>query len=199
MKIVLATGNPGKVRELASQLAGAGIEVLPQSDFCDDEAVEDGDTFVENALKKARHAARASGLGAVADDSGLRVDALGGAPGVCSARYAGKRASDRDNWAKLLADMAELTMEQRGAAFHCTLVFLRNADDPAPIIASAEWPGRILSEARGEGGFGYDPVFQPDGMPCSAAELTPAEKQASSHRARALAHFLPQLRRVAAG
>ncbi|MEM9604121.1 MAG: RdgB/HAM1 family non-canonical purine NTP pyrophosphatase [Pseudomonadota bacterium] len=196
MKLVLATGNAGKVRELAGQLAASGVTVVARTEFTPDEPAEDGLSFVENALIKARHAAEASGLPAVADDSGLRVAALQGAPGVHSARYAGDSASDADNWRKLLDELRGVAPPQRRAAFHCTLVFLRSATDPAPIIASAEWTGSIRLSPAGEGGFGYDPVFQPDGLDRCAAELAPDEKQAVSHRARALSLFLPQLRHV---
>lgn len=193
MRLVLASGNPGKLRELASQLGAAGISVVPRTDFTDQEAPEDGLSFVENALKKARHASAVSGLPAVADDSGLRVTALGGKPGIHSSSYAGDTASDAQNCAKLLEAMSGVPAAERGAAFHCTLVFLRSAHDPAPVIASAEWTGQILSEPRGAEGFGYDPVFQPAGAVCSAAELRPEQKQSMSHRARALELFLPQL------
>ena len=195
-KIVLASGNAGKVREINKLFADSGIEVVPQSDFDVPEVPETGTTFVENAIIKARHAAEVSGLPAVADDSGLRVSALQGAPGVHSARYAGDGASDADNWRKLLDELQDVAPPQRHAAFHCTLVFLQSATDPAPIIASAEWTGSIRLSPAGEGGFGYDPVFQPDGLDRSAAELAPDEKQAVSHRAQALGLFLPQLRRV---
>ncbi len=193
MKLVLATGNAGKVRELSAQLAASGVSVLAQSDFLTEEAVEDGLSFVENALIKARHAAVASGLPAVADDSGLRVDALDGAPGVFSARYAGAGAADADNCRKLLAALEGVPVAQRGAAFHCSLVFVRSAVDPAPLIVSAEWRGLVMQGMSGEHGFGYDPLFQPAGLDCSAAELAPEEKQRISHRARALQSFLPKL------
>ncbi|MEM7378622.1 MAG: RdgB/HAM1 family non-canonical purine NTP pyrophosphatase [Pseudomonadota bacterium] len=196
MNLVLATGNAGKVRELAGQLAASGVTVVARSQYTPEEPAEDGLSFVENALIKARHAAEVSGLPAVADDSGLRVAALQGAPGVHSARYAGDDATDADNWRKLLDALQGVAPPDRAAAFHCTLVFLRSATDPAPIIASAEWAGAIRLSPAGEGGFGYDPVFQPDGLERSAAELAADEKRTISHRAQALALFLPQLRRV---
>lgn len=193
MKLVLATGNTGKVRELSAQLAASGVTVLSQREFVTGDAVEDGLSFVENALIKARHAAIASGLPAVADDSGLRVDALDGAPGVRSARYAGENASDADNCRKLLSALDGVSVEHRGAAFHCSLVFVRSAVDPAPLIVSAEWRGTVLTDMSGTNGFGYDPLFQPAGLGCSAASLAPEEKQRISHRALALQSFLPQL------
>lgn len=193
MKLVLATGNAGKVREMASQLASCGIEVLSRKAFTEDEPVEDGLTFVENALIKARHASAVSGLPAVADDSGIRVAALDGAPGVHSARFAGPDASDEDNWRKLLGAMEHVPEVERVAAFHCTLAFLRSASDPAPVVVSAEWSGHVLFAPRGVQGFGYDPVFRPEGMTCSAAELKPEEKQAVSHRAQALRVFLSRI------
>ncbi len=199
MKLVLATGNAGKVRELAAQLGSCGVEVVAQSEYLSVEAIEDGLSFVENALIKARHAARASGLAAVADDSGLRVDALDGAPGVHSARYAGAAANDRSNCLKLLSALEGVPKASRGAAFHCSLVFVRHALDPAPLIVSAEWRGSVLTALQGDNGFGYDPLFQPEGLTGSAAELEPAEKQRVSHRALALHRFMPQLKALVSG
>jgi len=198
-RIVLATGNPGKVRELAdllgdADIAGRSIEVLPQSDFDVPEAVEDGLTFVENALIKARNAAAHTGLAAIADDSGLEVDALDGAPGIRSARYAGAGAGDADNNAKLLAALADTPDEQRTARFRCVIVYLRHAADPAPLIAQGAWQGRVLRAPRGVGGFGYDPLFWVPDEGCAAAELDRARKGQLSHRGQALRAFLDAFR-----
>ena len=193
---VLATGNRGKLAELCSLFRDAGLdlELVPQTDLGIDAAPEEGVSFVENALAKARHAARASGLPAIADDSGLCVDALGGEPGVRSARYAGEAADDRANVAKLIDALRSVPDDERGARFHCVLVALGAADDPAPLIASGEWRGRIAAEARGTGGFGYDPVFVDPATGLTAAELSPAAKNRVSHRGRALATLAAGLR-----
>ncbi len=190
-RIVLATGNAGKVREMQSHLEKAGVEVVAQSAFDLPEAVEDAPSFVENALIKARHAARLTGLPAVADDSGLVVPALGGAPGVRSARYAGPRASDADNVDKLL--MALAGVADRRAWFHCAMVYLAHPDDPTPVIAEGRWAGWIAERPAGSGGFGYDPVFRiaPDGP--TAAQLEPQEKHRLSHRGQALRALLERL------
>lgn len=180
-KIVMATSNPGKIREIARMLEGLGIEVVAQSDFGVSDADETGATFAENSLIKAQHAAAATGLPAIADDSGLAVDALGGAPGVYSARYAGD-AGDEANNDKLLAELAGVT--DRGAAFHCVATYV--APGEAPLVASGEWRGEILRERRGDGGFGYDPLFYVPECGCSSAELEPQEKNARSHRGQAL-------------
>jgi len=193
-KVVLATSNKGKLAELADLLAPAHFKVVPQSDFAIPDAIEDGLSFIENALIKARHASRLSGLPAMADDSGLAVDALGGAPGIHSARYAGVHGNDQANLTKLLTDMAKVPAGQRQAQFHCVLVYVRHADDPVPLIAHGIWSGQIGTEARGNHGFGYDPVFLPAGSDRSAAELTPAEKKQLSHRAKALQLLLSQLK-----
>ena len=185
-RVVLATGNPGKVRELAERLSGAGMEVLAQTDLDVPAAEEPAVTFVENALLKARHAARHADLPAIADDSGLAVPALGGAPGVRSARYAGPDAGDADNVERLLTEMRDLRGTARRARFHCLMVFLRSADDPTPVICEGRWPGTIADAPRGGGGFGYDPVFVPDGFECTAAELSLDEKNRISHRGQAL-------------
>ena len=177
----MATGNPGKIREIARLLEGLGIEVVAQSEFGVEDADETGTTFAENSLIKARHAAEATGLPAIADDSGLAVDALGGAPGVYSARYAGD-GGDRANNDKLLEALADET--DRGAAFHCVATFLEPGGEP--LVAEGEWRGTILREARGEGGFGYDPLFYVPECGCSSAELSAAEKNARSHRGQAL-------------
>ena len=183
--LVLASSNKGKLAELQAML-GEQVKILPQSDFIDEDVEETGLTFVENALLKARHAARASGLPALADDSGLAVDALGGAPGIYSARYAGGEGDTANN-AKLLQALDAVPSEARGAQFICALALLRHADDPMPIICEGIWEGRILNEARGAHGFGYDPLFWVPERKCSSAELSPTEKNQLSHRARAMA------------
>ena len=157
--IVLATGNQGKVKELASLLAAQHIEIKPQSEFNVPDVAETGTTFVENAIIKARHAAKITGMPAIADDSGLEVDALNGAPGVYSARYAGENASDDDNTNKLLTALENVADENRTARFHCVLVYMRHENDPTPLICHGVWQGSICSEKHGEQGFGYDPVF----------------------------------------
>jgi XTP/dITP diphosphohydrolase len=192
-KVVLATGNKGKVKELARMLSGLEIEVLPQSEFAVTEVAETGSTFVENAIIKARHAAEQTGLPAIADDSGLAVDALGGAPGVYSARYSGDQATDQSNIIKLLAAMTDIPKEKRQAQFVCVLVFMRHADDPTPIICQGEWSGEITTEQQGENGFGYDPVFWVKEQNCSSAQLSPEQKNVLSHRGKALKLLLGQL------
>lgn len=191
-KIVLATGNAGKVKELGAMLAPLGMNVVPQSDFSVADAIEDGTTFVENAIIKARHAARLTGLPAIADDSGLVVDALGGAPGIHSARYSGEHASDASNIDKLLGAMAEHS--ERSARFVCCLVYLRHAADPLPIICQGLWQGEIARQRCGDGGFGYDPVFFVPALGKHAAELSKEEKNAVSHRGKALQQLLAELR-----
>jgi XTP/dITP diphosphohydrolase len=183
-KIVLASGNPGKIREIQALLADHPI--VPQSDFSIGDAEETGTTFVENAIIKARHAALHSGLPAIADDSGLVVDALDGAPGVYSARYAGPGSSDLDNLQKLLRDLDGVPEAQRSARFICVLVFMRHAADPTPVIAEGVWEGRILTRPAGSNGFGYDPVFWVPTHDCASAELPPEVKNALSHRGQAL-------------
>ncbi|MCL9780894.1 XTP/dITP diphosphatase [Vibrio sp. S4M6] len=185
-KIVLATGNQGKVREMSDLLAEFGFEVLPQSQFNVSEVAETGTTFIENAIIKARHAAKETGLPAIADDSGLEVDALDGAPGVYSARYAGESASDSDNLNKLLDALQNVPEEQRSARFHCVLVFMRHHNDPTPIVCHGHWEGRILTEAHGENGFGYDPIFYVPEQDCASAQLAPEQKKQLSHRGKAL-------------
>ncbi|MCX7111729.1 MAG: RdgB/HAM1 family non-canonical purine NTP pyrophosphatase [Proteobacteria bacterium] len=185
-KIILASNNPGKIREIQSLLSGLAIEILPQALFTQEEADETGLTFLENALIKARHAAKLSGLPAIADDSGLEVDALKGAPGVYSARYAGPHATDDDNNAKLLKEMASVEDGKRTARFRCVMVFVRNAEDDNPLIAEASWEGRILRETRGNNGFGYDPLFFVPDQGCASAELPPDVKNRLSHRGQAL-------------
>jgi XTP/dITP diphosphohydrolase len=192
MKAVLASGNAGKVREFAALLATRDIEVIPQSALGILTPEETGSTFLDNALLKARHAA-SSGLPALADDSGIEVDALDGRPGVRSARYAGAHASDADNLALLLRELAAVPEQRRTARYRCVLVLVRDAADPQPIIATGVWEGRVLTAPCGTGGFGYDPVFQPLGLALSAAQLPAAEKNVLSHRAQALRALLAAL------
>ena len=187
MDLVLASGNPGKLAELRQLLEGAGHALRAQSELGVADAEETGLSFVENALIKARHAARTTGLPALADDSGLCVDALGGAPGLYSARYAGVAGDAAANIARLLRELEGVPEAARGARFHCALVLLRHAEDPQPIIAEGSWAGRILQAPRGSGGFGYDPVFLDPENARTAAELDPAVKNTISHRGRALA------------
>jgi len=189
MKLVLASGNPGKLKEFSALLADSGFEVVPQVSLGVDDAEETGLSFVENALLKARHAARASGLPALADDSGLCVEHLDGAPGLYSARYAGTHGDNAANNAKLLRALDGVPDERRGAFFICVLVLLRHAEDPAPLIAEGRWHGHVLHASRGMQGFGYDPLFLPQGQTLSAAELDPVLKNTLSHRALALARL----------
>lgn len=191
-KLVLASGNAGKLKELSSLLAPLGIEVLPQSAFNVSEAEEPHPSFVENAIAKARHAARATGLPALADDSGLCVDVLGGAPGVLSARFAGEPKSDARNNALLLERLAG--EPNRHARFYCALALVRHADDPQPIIACGEWHGKILEAARGQGGFGYDPLFLVPDLDQTAAEIDHSLKNVLSHRGNAMRQLLDRLR-----
>jgi len=193
-QLLIASSNTGKLAELRQLLAPTGIEVIPQSALGISDADETATTFVENALLKARHAARHSGLPVLADDSGLCVDALRGAPGLHSARYAGVHGDHRANIAKLLAALDGVDEDERSAHFFCVLVLLRHADDPAPLIVEGRWHGHILHAPRGAGGFGYDPVFLDPETQCSAAELAPAEKHARSHRGLALQNLLGKLR-----
>jgi XTP/dITP diphosphohydrolase len=188
-RIVLASGNRGKLAEIRDVLADTGIELVAQSVLGIADADETGTTFVENAIIKARHAARASGLPALGDDSGICVDALGGAPGLISALYAGVHGDSAANIAKLLGALEGVDDAQRTAHFHCTLVLLRSADDPAPLLAEGMWRGRILRAPRGEHGFGYDPVFFDTVLGRGAAELDPTIKNRVSHRGQALARL----------
>lgn len=191
-RVVLASGNAGKLREFAGMLADAGIELVPQSDFAVTPPPETAVTFIENALAKARHAARETGLAAIADDSGLEVDALDGAPGVHSARFAGAHGDDRENNARLLGELDGVPPERRTARYRAVLIHLRGPDDPAPIVAEGTWEGRIATAPRGAGGFGYDPLFElPDGR--TAAELPAEEKNLLSHRGKALAELRRRL------
>lgn len=191
-RLVLASNNAGKLKEFAQLLAPLGIEVLPQSAFQVGEAEEPHVTFIENALAKARHCSRLTGLPALADDSGLCVEALGGAPGVKSARYAGEPKSDARNNQKLVADLAGLA--DRRAHFTCVLVLVRHADDPQPLIAEGEWHGEISDTPRGAEGFGYDPLFFLPELGQSAAELSHEEKNTRSHRGQAVQKLLARLR-----
>ncbi len=188
-RIVLASSNRGKLAEIREVFAQTGIELMAQSEFGIDDAQESGTTFVENALIKARHASLASGLPALGDDSGICVDALGGAPGLHSARYAGGPGDAAANIAKLLGALEGFDRAQRGAHFHCTIVLLRSADDPAPMIAEGRWFGSILDAPRGDKGFGYDPVFFDPTLNQSAGELDAAVKNRVSHRGQALARL----------
>jgi len=190
--IVLASGNPGKIREIQAILQND--KILPQSQFDVAEPEETGFTFIENAIIKARNAAAHCRLPAIADDSGIVVDALNGAPGVISARYAGAGAGDRANLEKLLAEMRDVPDALRSARFICVMVYLRHAADPTPLIAQGAWEGRILHAAVGENGFGYDPIFWLDQFQCSSAQLPPDTKNAVSHRGQALRALARQLK-----
>lgn len=192
-KVVLATSNVGKVRELATLLAGFDLDIIAQSALHIDSVEETGLTFIENAILKARHAAQISGLPAIADDSGLAVTALGGVPGIYSARYAGENARDEQNVQKLLAAMASVPDDKRQAQFHCVLVYLRHAADPTPIVCHGRWSGVITRQPSGSGGFGYDPVFFVPSLGKTAAELSHEEKSAISHRGQALKLLLTAL------
>ncbi len=192
-RVVLASGNPGKLHEFAALLAPFRVELVPQSEFGIHPATESGTTFIENALLKARHAARHARLPALADDSGIEVDALGGRPGVWSARFAGEGASEEANVRLLLAELAGVPEGWRQARYQCVIVWVRSVADQAPLIAHGTWEGGIAHAARGQGGFGYDPVFIPLGEPRSAAEMTPAEKNAVSHRGQALRALVAML------
>lgn len=189
-QIVLATGNPGKIREYKALLSNLAIEILSQEIFHVPDVEETGQSFVENAILKARHAAKYTGLPAIADDSGLVVDALEGAPGIYSARYAGAHASDRDNIEKLLTHLHQVPDLERSARFLCVIVYLRHAEDPVPLLCQGTWEGRIARTPSGEGGFGYDPVFFVPSEGKTAAELAPEVKNRLSHRGQALAQLL---------
>jgi len=197
MRVVVATGNAGKLAEIRDLLAGLDLVLVAQGDLGIAPAEETGATFAENALIKARHAAAASGLAAIADDSGLTVDALGGRPGVQSARYAGPGAGtqtrDRDNIDKLLGELRGVAPERRTASFRCVAAFVRTATDPAPLCAEGRWDGRILEAPRGSGGFGYDPVFYDPARGRTAAEMPDAEKNALSHRGQAFHKLAAEL------
>lgn len=192
-KIVLASSNAGKLKEIGELLAGLNLKLVPQSEFAIQDAEETGLSFVENAIIKARHAAQISQLPAIADDSGIEVDALKGAPGIYSARYAGEAASDEDNLQLLLDNIADIGVEKPLARFQCVMVFMRFADDPTPVIAQGSWEGYLVNEARGENGFGYDPIFFVPTHDCTSAELPREIKNRLSHRGQALAELLDKL------
>lgn len=193
-KVVLATGNPGKVTELASLLADFGLDIVAQTELGVGSVEETGLTFVENALIKARHAAKVTGLPAIADDSGISVDALGGAPGIYSARYAGIEATDQQNVDKLLEAMEDIPAEKRQAQFNCVLVYLRHENDPTPLIFHGIWQGVLTHEMQGDGGFGYDPIFFIPELNCTVAQLTREQKNQYSHRGKALKLMLDALK-----
>lgn len=191
MTFVLASNNSGKLREFAPLFESMGLEVVAQRDFAVPDAEETGLSFIENAILKARHAAHATGRPAIADDSGLVVPALGGAPGIYSARYSG--GGDTDNNAKLLSEMSHLRGEDRAAFYLAVIAVVMSASDPLPMIAEGRWYGNISFELSGTGGFGYDPLFIPESSSCTAAEMSAAEKQTLSHRAKALKALAPKL------
>lgn len=197
-RIVLASGNAGKAREFAA-LMGGETEIVLQGELGIESVEETGSTFTENALLKARHAAAASGLPALADDSGIEVDRLGGAPGVYSARYAGASASDEENLQKLLAELDGVPESERTARFRCVLVYLRGPDDESPLVAEGRWEGRITTAPSGSNGFGYDPIFFDPESGCTSAELPPATKNVRSHRGRAFARLRTLLGEVREG
>jgi XTP/dITP diphosphohydrolase len=192
--LVLASGNPGKLRELLAMLEPLGWAVRPQSEWNVPEAVEDGLSFLENALIKARHAASCCGMPSLGDDSGLVVDALQGAPGIFSARFAGSDAGDAANNQKLLDALRDVPEAERGAHFYCAMAMVRHARDPAPLVAIGRWDGRIMEQPAGAGGFGYDPLFWVPEEGCSSAQLPPEKKNRLSHRARALAALATQMK-----
>ena len=192
--LVLASGNAGKLKELSSMLTPLGWTVRSQGDWKINEAVEDGLSFIENALIKARHAARHTGLRALGDDSGLVVDALGGMPGIYSSRYAGADADTKANNERLLHALRDVPGPERTAHFYCAMVLVRHAEDPAPLISTGKWTGRIMEQPRGEGGFGYDPIFWVPGNECSSAELAPEVKNSLSHRGQALTALVAQMK-----
>jgi len=193
-KVVLATGNAGKVRELAGLLADFGLDIVAQTELGVSSAEETGLTFIENAILKARHAAQITGLPAIADDSGLAVNALGGAPGIYSARYAGEDASDQQNLEKLLVALKDVPDAERQAQFHCVLVYMRHAEDPTPLVFHGSWDGIITHAPAGIGGFGYDPIFYVPSEGKTASQLTREEKSAISHRGQALKLLLEAMR-----
>jgi XTP/dITP diphosphohydrolase len=194
VRVVLASSNQGKLRELAALLSPLGYDVITQSSLGIVTPPETGDTFAANALLKARYAAAESNLPALADDSGIEVDALGGRPGIYSARYAGGGASDADNVRKMLGELLDVPQARRTARYQCVIAFVSTADDPEPVLAKGTWEGTLISQTRGLGGFGYDPIFIPSGFDRTAAELDPAEKNSLSHRGQALRALIEQLR-----
>ena len=193
VRVILASSNKGKLRELSALLAPLGYDLIAQNTLGIDTPPETGDTFAANALLKARHAAAAAGFPALADDSGIEVDALGGRPGIYSARYAGEGASDEDNLQKLLREMRGVPEAKRTARYQCVIAFVTAADDPQPILATGTWDGTLIGEPRGLGGFGYDPIFIPSGFDRTAAELEPGEKNSLSHRGQALRALVGRL------
>lgn len=194
-RVVLASSNAGKLREFTELFAGRGFALCRQSDFGIQPPPETGTTFLENALIKARNAARITGLPAIADDSGIEVDALGGAPGVHSARYAGEGATDEANLEKLLVALACVEAQRRGARYRCVIVYVATADDQSPLVGHGSWEGHIIEERRGDGGFGYDPSFVPLGDTRTVAEIPQHEKNQKSHRGQALGAFLAKFPR----
>jgi len=192
-EIVLASNNPGKAKEVNELLANTGFHILPQSDFDVVEAEETGLTFVENAILKARNAARYTNHPVIADDSGIEVISLKGRPGIYSARYAGLDASDEDNLNKLIEDIKPLDKKDRNARFVCSMVFLRHAEDPTPLISQGVWDGVVITEPRGRNGFGYDPMFYVPTHDCTSAELSPEIKNQLSHRGQALTSLIKQV------
>ena len=199
-KVVMASSNPGKLREINQILGGLSMEIVPQSDFDVPDADETGLSFVENSILKARHAAQLTGLPAIADDSGLEVDALKGAPGIYSARYSsrsggsGPGTTDEKNLRKLLEDLKDVPENERTARFQCLMVFMSHSEDPTPLICQGTWEGRILFEPQGKNGFGYDPIFYVPSEDCASAELTPEVKNRLSHRGQALTKLVEALR-----
>jgi XTP/dITP diphosphohydrolase len=193
VRVVLASSNKGKLRELSALLAPLGYDVVAQNTLGIDTPPETGDTFAANALLKARHAAAAANLPALADDSGIEVDALNGRPGIYSARYAGEGASDQDNLLKMLAELHGVPESKRTARYQCVIAFVSTPDDSSPILAKGTWEGALISQPRGLGGFGYDPIFVPSGFDRTAAELDPGEKNSLSHRGQALRALITQL------
>lgn len=193
-KIVLATNNQGKVNELQTLLADAGFNIVAQKEFNVPDVDETGLTFIENAILKARHTAKLTGLPAIADDSGLVIDALNGAPGIYSARYAGCHGNDKLNNQKLLSQLHNVPAEKRTAYFYCALVFMRHDNDPTPIICLGKWHGLILNQEQGEGGFGYDPLFYIPELDCTAAQLSKEHKSQISHRGQALKQLITKIK-----
>lgn len=195
-KIILASGNAGKVIEINALLASHGIEVVSQNEFDVPEAIEDGLSFVENAIKKARNACKYTGLPSIADDSGIEVDALNKTPGIYSARYSGEGATDKKNYEKMLAELDDVTPDKRTARYQCVMVFMNSADDPTPIITQGALEGTILTAPQGDGGFGYDPIFWLEDKQCTAAELSLEDKNNISHRAIALNALAEKLKQL---
>jgi len=195
-KLILASGNAGKVKEINNLLQANGIDVISQNEFAVPEAIEDGLSFVENAIKKARNACLHTGLPSIADDSGIEVDAINKAPGIYSARFSGDGATDEKNNIKLLKELEGVAESERTARYQCVMVYMKSADDPTPIITQGSLEGRILTAPRGDGGFGYDPLFWLEDKNCSAAELSLEEKNKISHRAIALQAMIKRLSNV---